>query len=72
MLATIVHPVGAEMLLNKAEAVLDLLDPKDFQTQLLREDNVKMKADLKTAGEGTVEGANLDREPDEKPRPEVE
>lgn len=32
--------------LARVDAVIDLLDPKDFRTPLLRSDNDKMKADL--------------------------
>lgn len=33
------------MYLDQAESIIDMLDPTEFQTGLLREDNRKMKAD---------------------------
>jgi hypothetical protein len=45
MLSTLSQPAGAELALKEADQVLDILDPNEFQTQLLREDNRKMKAD---------------------------
>lgn len=45
MLSTISQPAGAEMYLDQAESIIDMLDPTEFQTEPLREDNKKMKAD---------------------------
>jgi len=39
------QPAGAEQCLKEADRVLDILNPDHFQTQLLRDDNRKMKAD---------------------------
>jgi hypothetical protein len=41
------QPAGAEQCLNEADQIIDILDPTHFQTQLLRTDNRKMKADRK-------------------------
>jgi hypothetical protein len=60
-LSTLSNPAGAELALNKADQVLDILDPDEFQTQLLREDNRKMKADKGLIGQdivGVGEGAD--------------
>lgn len=68
MLSTLLQPAGAEMYLTEADHVLGLLDPHDFRTQLLQDDNRKMKADREVwrikknlVGkdiEGTDEGAD--------------
>lgn len=46
MASTLLQPSGAEECLRQADAVIDLLDPNDFRTELLRGDNRKMKADI--------------------------
>jgi hypothetical protein len=39
------EPAGGKQRLDEADQLIDILDPNQFQTQLLREDNRKMKAD---------------------------
>lgn len=39
------QPAGAKQCLKEADRVLDILKPDHYQTQLLRDDNRKMKAD---------------------------
>jgi hypothetical protein len=82
------QPAGGEQCLEEADRLIDILDPNQFQTQLFREDNRKMKADrmewrVKNDMVGkdiqgvTDEGPSekqlkLDRERDEKLRQELE
>jgi cell division FtsZ-interacting protein ZapD len=46
LLSTLNHPAGAEQCLNEADQIIDMLNPEQLQTRLLREDNRKMKADM--------------------------
>lgn len=39
------EPAGGEHCLAEADQLIDIPNPADFQTQLLRRDNRKMKAD---------------------------
>lgn len=45
LLSTMLQPAGAKQCLKEADRVLDILKPDHYQTQLLRDDNRKMKAD---------------------------
>jgi hypothetical protein len=79
---------GGEQCLQEADRLIDILDPNQVQTQLLREDNRKMKADRMdwrsknemvdkdiegVADEGpSEEQLKLDRDLDEKRRQELE
>jgi hypothetical protein len=88
LLSTMLQPAGGEQCLQEADRLIDKLDPKQFQTQLLREDNQKMEADrmawrIKNDMVGkdiegvTDEGPSeeqlkLDRDLDEKRRQELE
>ena len=82
------QPAGGEQCLHEADRLIGNLDPDQFQTQLLREDNRKMKADRMDArmkkdmvgkdmdGVGDTARADeqlkLDCELDEKLRQELE
>lgn len=45
LLSTMLKPAGGEQCLHGADRLIDKLDSNQFQTQLLREDNRKMKAE---------------------------
>jgi len=47
MVPTLLESAGAEHCLQQAAAVIDLCDPNDFRTALLRDDNGKMLNDIK-------------------------
>lgn len=88
LLSTMFQAAGGGQCLEEAEQLIDKLDPNQFQTQLLREDNRKMKADRMDArmkkdmvgkdmdGVGDTARADeqlkLDCELDEKLRQELE
>ena len=69
------EPSGGMQRLDEADQLIDILDPNRFQTQLLREDNRKMKADreeerirnnmtdkdIEGAGEDADEGSSDER-----------
>lgn len=70
MLSTIMKPDTADECLARADAIINLLDPKDFRTPLLRSDNNNMKADLGIwrakrglEGESLAEVDDADKEP---------
>lgn len=46
LLSTMNQPAGAEQCLKEADQIIDMLNPEQLQTRLLREDNDKMKADM--------------------------
>jgi cell division FtsZ-interacting protein ZapD len=46
LLSTLSQPAGAEQCLNEADQIIDIFNPEQLQTKLLREDNRKMKADM--------------------------
>jgi hypothetical protein len=82
------QPADGGQYLHEADRLIDKLDPNQFQTQLLREYNRKMKADRMdwrikndmvskdiegVADKGPSEGQlKLDRDLDEKRRQELE
>jgi hypothetical protein len=45
LLSTLLQPAGAGQCLADADWILDKLNPNHSQTQLVREDNRKMKSD---------------------------
>jgi hypothetical protein len=45
LLSTMLQPAGGEQCLEEVDQLIDMLPHEEFQTQLLREDNRKMKAD---------------------------
>lgn len=45
LLSAMLQSAGGEQCLQEADRLIDILDPNQVQTQLLREDNRKMKAD---------------------------
>jgi hypothetical protein len=45
LLSTMLQPAGGEQCLTEADQIIDKLNPDQFQTKLLREDNRKMMAD---------------------------
>jgi hypothetical protein len=46
LLSTLNQPAGAEQCLKEADQIIEMLNPEQLQTRLLREDNRKMKADM--------------------------
>jgi len=66
LLSTMLEPAGGKQRLDEADQLIDILDPNQFQTQLLREDNRKMKADReeerikKSMTDKDIEGAGED------------
>lgn len=56
MVSTLVNPATAESLLKDADEVLDEMDPTKVQVRLLKDDNERMKADLRKDRDDVSEG----------------